>query len=204
MTTNTNHHTGCPEDLLPWFVNHTLSPAQLQTVKAHLQHCPRCQQEVAWLKSVRQEIKTMPDPTPGELGLKRLIYRVRHEKTADQHQPRQGAAWWRPAVAIAASLLIVIQAGLLIHAWLGPANIAPLSGQSEEGLILQITFAPTATEKQIRETVQNVGGSFVGGPGALGVYRIRLDIAATDRITTQQTVDRLREKENIVTHVTRE
>ena len=204
MTTNANHQTGCPEDQLPWFVNQTLSPDQMRAVKAHLQDCDRCQREVDWLKNVRQEIQTMPDPTPGELGLKRLIHRVRHDRAADQHQQRQGAAWWRPALAIAASILIVVQAGLLIHAWFGPANITPLSGRLEEGPVLQITFAPTATETQIRETVQTVGGSFVGGPGAIGVYRIRLGVAATDRIAIQRALDRLREEENIVTHVTRE
>ncbi len=200
MTPNTDHKAPCPDDLLPWFVNHTLDPSQQRDVIAHLKHCRRCQQEVAWLKRVRQGIKATTEVSPGDLGLKRLLRRVGKAKQADQRHLRPKGWGWRSAVAIAASLVIVVQAGLLINQWFGPAAIKPLAGPSAEGPVLQITFLPTATEAQIRETVRAVGGSFAGGPSAIGVYQIRVNVPRTDRNAAQLMVDALRQKKDIVAH----
>ncbi len=203
MTENAKPRSECPEDMLPWFVNHTLTPSQQQEVEAHLKRCRRCQEEVEWLRTVRKEIKTTAVQPPGELGFKRLLSRVKHQKSTGQIRQKQRFGW-RPVLAIAASLIIVVQAGLLIHSWFGPAAITPLSKPPEQGFVLQVTFSPAAREEQIREIVQSVGGTFVGGPGALGVYRIRLDVSINDHNAIRQAVDYLRQKENIVAHVVRE
>ncbi len=203
MTDNSNTYTECPEEMLPWFVNHTLTASQEQEVEAHLKHCRRCQQEVEWLRTVRREIKTTAVDPPGELGLKRLLNSIKHQQSAEQSRQKQRFAW-RPIMAIAASLIIIVQAGLLIHSWFGPATITPLSKPPEQGLVLQVTFSPMATEEQIREIVQTVSGTFVGGPGALGVYRIRLEVPINDPNAIRQAVNHLRQKGKIVTHVAQE
>ena len=38
--------------LLPWFVNGTLEGDELALVQRHLGECPRCQQEVEWLREL--------------------------------------------------------------------------------------------------------------------------------------------------------
>lgn len=204
MATSTRPNSRCPEDLLPWFVNHTLDPQLYRMVEDHLQHCRRCKQEVDWLRQVRTGIQSSSAPSPGELGLKRLRQRIQNEK-ADMpaRQDRRGR-WLRPALAIAASLVIAVQAGLLIHSWFGPAAITPLASPHAEGIILQVTFVPTATEAQIRRVMLSVGGTFMGGPGALGVYRIRLNPSLQESYDVQRMLDILRQQDRIISHVAQE
>ena len=204
METSSNQNFKCPEDLLPWFVNHTLEPQLNRMVEDHLQHCRRCKQEVTWLRQVRTGIQSSSAPPPGELGLKRLFHRLQDEKTDMLARQRPKGRWMRPALAIAASLVIVIQAGLLIHSWFGPAAITPLSSPHVEGIILQVTFFPTATETQIREIMLSVGGTFVGGPGALGVYRIRLNPSIQESYDVQRILNTLRQQDSIISHVAQE
>lgn len=204
MTTASIQKPSCPEDLLPWFVNRTLPAAQYDEVKAHLEHCDRCRQEVAWLQSVSDEIKRSPPSPPGELGLKRLMNRVRNEEKPAIPQQERRSGWWRPALAIAASLIIILQAGLLLHSWFGPSPVALLSGKQDKGVVFQVTFSPGATELQIREAINSVAGTVIGGPGALGVYRMRLDIARENTGAIEKALDRLKKQDRVVTHVTRE
>ena len=196
--------SACPEELLLWFVNQTASASQREKVKAHLAHCRRCQREVAWLQRVRQELKNTPVQPPGELGLKRLLKRVRNDKSPPALPGRRRPGWWRPALAIAASLVIIVQAGLLLHSWFGSSELTLLSSPPAQGVVLQITFSPTTTEQQIREIVNSVGGTFIGGPGVLGVYRIQLNLNREDNTAIQQALARLSAQENIVTHVAQE
>ncbi len=204
MATSTSQNSKCPDDLLPWFVNRTLAPQLYRMVEDHLQHCRRCKQEVTWLRQVRTGIQSSSAPTPGELGLKRLLQRVHDGKTDMPARQSRQRRWLRPALAIAASLVIVIQAGLLIHSWFGPAAITPLSSPQAEGIILQVTFVPTATETQIRAVMRSVGGNFVGGPGALGVYRIRLNPPIQESYDVQRILNTLRQQDSIISHVARE
>ena len=204
MTSNPDENTNCLEDLLPWFVNQTLEPSQQQEVENHLRHCRKCRKEVELLESVREEIKSTPVRPPGKSGLQRLRQSVRQDKTIKPYRQLNRKINWRPALAIAASMVIVVQAGLLIYSWFGPASMRPLSGPSTKGTVLQITFSPAATEAQIRDTLQSVGGMFVGGPGALGVYRIRIDAQTTDRDAIQKALANLRQKSRIVTHAAQE
>jgi hypothetical protein len=47
-------------------------------------------------------------------------------------------------------------------------------GTAAGGQLLQITFKPLATETQIRALLSSVQGEIVAGPGALGVYAVRV------------------------------
>ena len=193
-----------PEDLLPWFVNNTLSLNQKKEVEIHLQQCRRCQNEVALLQNMRQHVKTVPIRSPGEVGLQRLLHKVKQEKKQEQIKQRKKVKWWQPSLAIAASMLIFVQAGLLFDAWFLSKPVVPLSGPQESGIVIQISFAPTATEAEIRESISAINGSFIGGPGQLGIYRIRLNVPTTDQKGIEQAVESLRQRQTIIRHVAKE
>jgi len=189
-----------PDELLPWYVNGTLAVGERQDVEAHLQSCERCRQEIAWLQNLRAQVKADAASSPGELGLHRLLREAKAEKSAAR-QPRQ---WWRPALA-AAAVLIIIQSAVLINLLNRPAAITPLGGPVAEGIVLQVKFAPNATETQIRELLQKTGATFIDGPGALGVYRLRLeDVTATQDQAIQRVIGELTARRDIVTYAARE
>jgi len=186
-----------PDELLPWYVNGTLANGERQDVETHLQSCERCRQEVAWLQNLRTQVKDDTAGSPGELGLHRLLREAKAQKSAARQ-------WWRPALA-AAAVVIVIQSAVLINFLNRPAAITPLGGPAAEGVVLQVKFAPNATEAQIRELLQKTGTTFIDGPGALGVYRLRLeDVTATQDQAIQRVIGELTARRDIVTYAARE
>lgn len=189
-----------PDEFLPWYVNGTLADRERHDVEAHLQGCERCRQEVAWLQNLRTQVKADAAGSPGELGLHRLLREAKAQKPAAR-QPHQ---WWRPALA-AAAVIIVIQSAVLINFLHRPAPIIPLGGPAAADVVLQVKFAPNATETQIRELLQKTGATFIDGPGALGVYRLRLEgVTATQDQAIQRVIDELTARRDVVTYAARE
>ena len=94
-----------PEELLPWYVNGTLSPEERQRVEAHLDQCPSCRGEVQALRSLRREIKDVAEPSeedlPGEVGIQRLLSAIENEpeqirplQSRPERLPHQFAGQW--------------------------------------------------------------------------------------------------------------
>jgi anti-sigma factor RsiW len=189
-----------PEDLLPWYANGTLAGEERVQVERHIESCEQCRQELALMRALRLSVKQDRSAnTPGELGLRRLLRDVKAGGGAAR-------AWWRPALA-AAAVVIVAQA-LVLAALLWPReqSITPLGSRvGTEAATLQVRFAPTATEAEIRSAINDINGVFIDGPGALGVYRVRLvGVAATDAAEMDKALQRLRARRHIVQQVTTE
>ncbi len=109
--------------------------------------------------------------------------------------------WWRPVLAVAAAV-IVLQGALLAGLWARPDLITPLGGRAE--VVLQVTFAPEATEARMREAIQAVRGTLVGGPGRLGVYLVRLDVPPDDKVRIDEAIDTLSHHRDVVSYVARD
>jgi len=190
-----------PDELLPWYVNGSLDEDERARVEAHLAGCERCRTEVEYLSSLREQVRADEVAAPGELGLRRL----RRDIRAERSRQSGGAArrhWWTPALAAAAVLVITIQGVMLMNMPPEPVvGIQPL-GADYEGVVVQVRFHPTATEARIREALQSVNGVIVDGPGALGIYRIRLvgvDKARPEAVSAA--IERLRARSEVVAHV---
>ncbi len=159
-----------PDELLPWLANNTLGGAERLEVEAHVASCERCRRELAYLDSLRSSVAEMECiQAPGEFGLHRLLRDIRR---SPQHTERR--RWLAPALA-ASLAVVVLQGVMLAHLWTQPVNIAPLGREMLDADVLQIRFEPRATETDIREALQAVGASLIDGPGALGIYRVRLE-----------------------------
>ena len=204
MSHNPTEHTAHPEELLPWFVNGTLSDEGRHEVKQHLESCSQCQQEIALLQKMRAQVKEAPIQSPGELGLNRLLNEVRHERAVTSVRTQSQSGWWRTGLAIAASLIIFIQAGLLLDAWFLSKPMVPLAGPQQHGAVLQVSFEPTATEAQIRAVITQVDAAFIDGPSSLGLYRIRLEAGTSEMSSIQKTIEHLRQHTSIIHHVAQE
>jgi anti-sigma factor RsiW len=182
-----------PDDLLPWYANRTLAAAEREAVEAHLGGCARCRGEIALLEALREQVRQSTDASaPDRLGLQRLLRDVRR---APVHRERN---WLRPALA-ASVAAIAVQAVLIGWLLTREPGIEPLGGAHEAGVVLQIRFDAAASESRIRSVLQDSHAAIVDGPGALGVYRVRLrDVHAGEREAVAKALEKLRAVPGVV------
>lgn len=89
------------------------------------------------------------------------------------------------ALAQAAVIVVLVQTPSDVG---GPGQV-PLSNDPRlpglpalaDAALLQVTFAPTATELQIRTALQQAQATLVAGPGAIGIYTVAVPRAAAAR-----------------------
>jgi len=190
--------------LLPWYVNGTLNAEEQKQVEAYLERSSHARDEVELLRALRQQVKDEKiENSPGELGLQRLKREIKQEQ-AESGDRMAGktltvASFWRP-LAIAACLAVVIQAGIMVGLPGGDGDVKIAVGPSAPAEI-QVTFAPDATEQDIREVLQSAGASIAEGPTALGVYGLRLE--SDDDAAIEEALATLRASGDVVTFAER-
>ena len=194
MTSENTH----PEELLPWYVNQTLGPAEREYVESHLAQCEHCRDEVALMRKMRAQIKQSHVTASNEFGLERLKRDIRREQRPTIGNP----AWLRPALA-AGVLLIMVQSALLINYWPESSGLVPL-GEQYNGVVLQVRFVATATEAEISGTLREIDATLVDGPSSLGIYRLKLNIDPNKPQLIGERVHALRAKKTVITHVAQE
>jgi len=167
--------------LLPWYVNGTLKDDERRDVEAYLERSSHARDEVELLRALRQQVKDEAiESSPGELGLQRLKRQMKAEAPQPATSDRMAgrtitvASFWRP-LAVAACLVVMIQAGVMVGlGGFGTTDSELDIATGGSPAVLQVTFAPDATEQQIRDVLQEAGASIAEGPTALGVYGLRL------------------------------
>jgi anti-sigma factor RsiW len=192
--------------LLPFYVNGTLSAEERRQVESYLERSSHARDEVALLRALRQQVKDEAiENSPGELGLQRLKREIKQAEQAPPSGDRMTgrtitvASFWRP-LAVAACLVVMVQAGVMVGlgGFGGGDTVEPASGTAA---VMQVTFAPDATEEQIRELLQSAGASIADGPTALGIYQLRLvDAEAT---SVDEALTTLRANGDVVTFAER-
>ena len=190
-------------DLLPSYVNNTLDEASRRRLENVLRNSPALQAEVAWLQRVREQMRADEEQQllpPNHAGLDRLMARIAAEKSGKlssiQPSSKANVRWYKPALAIAATVMFVQAIGLfmVLNNGSAPDSIRMLSGgaAAQPGAVLQVTFKPAAAEAQIRASLSAVDGEIIGGPGVLGVYNIRVKkgqgASAANRLLQEKSV----------------
>ena len=98
----TDHQTGNPhqdiEELLPWYANGTLTPAERLTVEQHLEQCPACRLEL-------EQCRVFGDPIPRP-GRGRMATARRPFRPADGRHRPPDTAGSRPAPPHAAATAV--------------------------------------------------------------------------------------------------
>lgn len=127
-------------DLLPWYVNETLSPAEREAVAAHLDGCPDCLAEAEMLRAVGSAVQKSNArlPFPSDDGLNALLSRVERAGAArDVRGPvARLKGWWAPLPAfakwaLAAQALAVIALACASAVLLQRANLMESAAVSE-------------------------------------------------------------------------
>lgn len=192
--------------LLPWYVNGTLEGEERRQVEAYLERSSHARDEVELLRALRQQVKVEKiESSPGELGLQRLKRQMKQEAEQRPQDRMAGrtitvASFWRP-LAVAACLVVMVQAGIMVGlGGFGTTDSGVTTASGGSPAVLQVTFAPEATEQQIRDVLQQAGASIADGPTALGVYNLRLVDADT---SVEEALATLRASGDVVTFAER-
>lgn len=182
-------------DLLPWYINGTLSAAERADVERALLQSAVLRAEADWLAAIRDQLRQQGDQqaqaprhAAGEAAsLHNLLALVRSESRQPVSagrpisRPAMSAGWrwkdWiRPLFYLAASLVVVqaIVIGVLVGR-LNDNRLVPAAGgaAATPGVLLQVVFREATTEKALRAALSSAGVEIVGGPGQLGVYLVR-------------------------------
>lgn len=192
------------EELLPFLANGTLEGDERAMVEAAVAADESLAWELDYLKAVREQVKSREVAnSPGEFGLARLMKEIDTEAAgsggaASPEVVRPRVWQWAAAAAVA---LLVAQTALV---W-GPGGdpgleLAGGGGGAADGPVLIVAFSDGASESAIRQLLLSQGLEMVGGPSALGLYRV----AATDEAAADAALAALRAAGGIVDSAERE
>lgn len=164
-------------ELLPWFVNGTLSGAEREAVEAHVRACIACRRELKEQQRLYGAVRARRTAdVSAEAGFDRL------DRALDDHAYGQHS--WSRRYAAAAPFAIAAAAGLAVLALL--LWFTPLPGLSNgqystlaespsgAGTVLDIVFAEETTAAEMQQLLDDIGGEIVAGPSNLGRYNVRV------------------------------
>jgi len=202
------------DELLPFYVNGTLSNADRAWVDGYLSEHPAAAAELNWYQSLQTKLREDVPAVSSEVGLERALRRIRTEGPAPQSARRAAAPstlerlrdWFstivpqpvlRPAFA-GALAVVALQTAVIVQLVVDRDDesnqIRAIQGSVvDKGPYLKVNFKGDAREADIRMLLVEVHGSLAAGPGQLGDYYVRIPAqqlaAVTDRLKASGIVD---------------
>lgn len=191
------------DDLLPFYVNGTLGPADRQALEQHLREDPAAARRLQWYRSLHQHVQSTETPAvSSEIGLERTLQRIRAERPAASAPAARPVAETglgarirgllagllpQPVLrpALAAALAVIVGQGVWIAHVAGPDETAelravPPAAVVDKGPYLKVNFKSDAREADIRLLLVETNGSLAGGPGQLGDWFVRVPPAGIE------------------------
>lgn len=176
-------------ELLPWYVNGTISDEDRAWVDTHLSSHPEAQAELAWYRSLQTRMHDNAPAVPTTIGLARTMQLIRGDQPSFSERVTAFFAGFglRPTAAFAGLAVVAVQAGFILTLLHEPKD--DTEGIRARGTIvvteaplLKLNFAPDAKEADIRMLLMSVRGDLAAGPGQLGDYYVRVP-AGTESVS---------------------
>ncbi len=174
------------ETLLTFKANGTLDGDELAQLDAALTEDADLRADLAALEAIRETMQAEEVASPGEFGLARLMRDVEAEgprfapepaAANDNVVPLSRLRIWQ----VAAAVILAVGVAFNIPQLSGPssmeadpAGFSLASGEEAATVDFTVTFAPDATEAEIRALLLEVDAEIVSGPSALGFYGVAL------------------------------
>jgi anti-sigma factor RsiW len=204
-------------ELLPWYANATLKEDERKVVEAHLAGCRECALELESLTLMRQAVVesggkvSTPSPALLNLALARIEdYERTRPKSDDRRSEPSGnfwnrlAVWWRPTpvfarALIAVQLVLVLALGGVVLQQHRSRNVyTTLTGPTSQQTKLAVAFNQDASEQEIRRAIQEIHGTIVDGPSALGLYTIEVPVPREQTPEIEKLLQRLRQNHRVI------
>lgn len=190
MTKNENEKLQHLRANLPWYVNGTLDAEQTSEIERALPTSPQLRAEADWLKSLQHEMQKEEVQVADDVGLDRFNALIKsEEKGSVISMPSRWQQWQRPLMAVAATVMVVQMGVIGTLLKNQPDQLTTLSGTSvpvaSGAMLLQVVFSETATAADIRQSLNQINGEIVAGPGAMGVYTVQTSAKNASNAITQ-------------------
>jgi anti-sigma factor RsiW len=166
------------EELLPWYATGQLDSAERARVERHLYSCDSCRRQLAVERRLIDEFQSMAPEV--DSGWSRLRARIEPPQPVRPRKPGffedLGALIRRPAVAaLAAAQLAIVGFGGVLVSLSQPAYHALGSAPAPASANVIVIFRADATEEDVRDALNAVGASIIGGPTAADAYLLHVD-----------------------------
>ena len=162
-------------ELLPWFANGSLPPAEATRLASHLAGCLVCRRELAFLNELATHVRHPREDNQCELALARLARRI--ERTPS---PASRQIPWAAAAVVTLCMSLVSWAAdnaeqstaWLRHAGFSAWRGADLGPDRPLGPRIELVFYDDITERELRSLVLGVGAEVIEGPTPEGRYTL--------------------------------
>lgn len=165
------------DELLPWYVNGSLSAEDRDWVDRYLAEHPQARAELEWHRSLQSRLQDGAPAVPATIGLAKAMTLIRGDRPtfAERIAAFFGVLGVRPVAAFAGLAIMAVQGAFIL-------NLLDAARQDEVEMralratvtddrpMLKLNFAPDAKEAEIRHLLMSVQGHLAGGPGQLGDY----------------------------------
>jgi hypothetical protein len=180
------------DELLPFYVNGSLSAADRAWVDSYLTEHPAARAELQWYESLTSRLREDVPAVSSEIGMERAMRRIRADRPATARPGTSSSLFdrlrgWlgslvpqavlRPAFAGAMAVVLAQTAviGLLVVERDDNSELRAMRPSVvEKGPYLKVNFKADARETDIRMLLVEVHGSLAAGPGQLGDYYVRV------------------------------
>jgi hypothetical protein len=205
------------EKMLPWLVNGTLAEPERKALESALSQSKKLRQEKDFLSELQQQVKQqkMPD-VPVEFAWQRMKRQIADEKqiknnhsdhtdnnskNAIKDNSVNADKKWR-FVAMAASLLLIIQSSSLLVSWDQEDIYKPLSSDTSNTKInaarFTVQFADTATALEIQQLLRKHQLSLISGPSSIGLYQVSGPNESRDN--AEKILTQLKSQSDVISH----
>jgi anti-sigma factor RsiW len=172
-------------ELLPWFVNGTLDAGEHAQVEQHLQGCPACRRECAWLRQLAGAYGHDDALVDADRAFARIAGRLTNEAPPPRGRATTSAvlawlaasrgAWLRFTVAMQLGVIVALGWMLVAGAPDTYRTLGARAGAAHASGTLIVVFRPATPESDVRRILRDAGARIVDGPTTTGAYV--LDVA---------------------------
>lgn len=174
-------------ELIPWYVNGTVSESRREGLQHHLEECSLCREEVEAQRALmqgmktRQQVETMPHASLQKL-MARLDSEPEVQRPAAGRPPR--ALRWLTAAVVLQAVMLGALATLLLRS---PAGEAPAPYQTVSSpavtpgaASVRAVFSPDMTLGELQALLERARLRIVNGPSPEGVYTLATTSSSDD------------------------
>ncbi len=187
--------------LLPFYLNGTLSDADKQLVETELKAHPGLRRELVFQRSLAKHVQEHTERAPASIGLAKVLARIEQSEASEKKSSNgfwqaithwfTGGAWMKPALALSLTA-VVAQAWLLSQRphveeiqYRGGPDSTERRGTKAGRAYLSVVFQPTTSEAQLRMLLAGLSAQIIAGPGNSGEYVLEVPADRVSAIQTQ-------------------